>query len=69
MALHLKIDELIRAHPSATNSLMSEELASEAEIEEDEREMLDRAAHEDEDARHRRAAAARRRKQTQRDRR
>ena len=69
MALHLKIDELIRAHPSARNRLMSEELASEAEIEEDEREMLDRAAHEDEDARHQRAAASRRRKQTQRDRR
>jgi low affinity Fe/Cu permease len=68
-ALHLKIDELIRAHPSARNRLMSEELATEAEIEEDEREMLDRAAHEDEDARHQRSEASRRRKQTQRDRR
>ena len=68
-ALHIKIDELIRAHPSARNRLMSEEQASEAEIEEDEREMLDRAAHEDEDARDHRAEASRRRKQTQRDRR
>jgi low affinity Fe/Cu permease len=68
-ALHLKIDELIRAHPSARNRLMSEEQASEAEIEEDEREMLDRAAHDDKDARHHRAESSRRRKQTQRDRR
>ena len=42
-ALHLKIDELIRAHPQARNRLMAEELASEAEIEEDERAMLERA--------------------------
>src|SRR6185503_17340085 len=42
-ALHLKIDELIRAHPDARNRLMAEELASEAEIEEDERAMLERA--------------------------
>ena len=48
---------------------MSEELASEAEIEEDERDMMERADHEDEDARLHRAEAARRRKQTQRDRR
>ena len=68
-ALHLKIDELIRAHPSARNRLMTEELASEAEIEEDEREMLDRAAHDDDEARHRRADAGRRRKQAGRDRR
>jgi len=68
-ALHLKIDELIRAHPSARNRLMSEELASEAEIEADERDMLERAEHEEEAARHHRSEAARRRKQTQRDRR
>ena len=68
-ALHLKIDELIRAHPSARNRLMSEELASEAEIEEDEREMMARADHEDEDSRHHRAESSRRRKQTERDRR
>jgi low affinity Fe/Cu permease len=68
-ALHIKIDELIRAHPSARNRLMSEEQASKAEIEDDEREMLDRAAHGDEDERHYRADASRRRKQTQRDRR
>ena len=68
-ALHLKIDELIRAHPSARNRLMREELASEAEIEADERDMLERAEHEEEAARHHRAEAARRRKQTQRDRR
>ena len=68
-ALHLKIDELIRAHPSARNRLMSEEQASEAEIEADERDMMERADHEEADARHNRAAASRRRKQTQRDRR
>ncbi len=68
-ALHLKIDELIRAHPSARNRLMSEEQASEAEIEEDERDMMERADHEEEDARHNRAEASRRRKQTRRDRR
>jgi low affinity Fe/Cu permease len=68
-ALHLKIDELIRAHPSARNRLMTEELASEAEIEEDEREMMERASHEEQDARHNRAQASRRRKQTERDRR
>ena len=68
-ALHLKIDELIRAHPSARNRLMSEELASEAELEEDERDMMDRAAHDDAAARHRRAEGSRRRKQTQRSRR
>jgi len=48
---------------------MSEELASEAEIEADERDMLERAEHEEEAARHHRSEAARRRKQTQRDRR
>ncbi|HEY7464524.1 MAG TPA: low affinity iron permease family protein [Candidatus Limnocylindria bacterium] len=42
-ALHLKIDELIRAHPGARNRLMAEETATEAEIEEDERAMLERA--------------------------
>ena len=46
-ALHLKIDELIRAHPSARNRLMSEELATKAEVEEDERDMMERADHED----------------------
>jgi low affinity Fe/Cu permease len=68
-ALHLKIDELIRAHPSARNRLMGEELATEAEVEEDERDMMERADHEDAETRHRRAEASRRRKQTQRDRR
>ena len=68
-ALHLKIDELIRAHPSARNRLMKEELASEAEIAEDEREMMERASHDEEDARHNRTDASRHRKQTQRDRR
>ena len=42
-ALHLKIDELISTHPKARNRLMAEELATEAELEEDERAMLDRA--------------------------
>ena len=68
-ALHLKIDELIRAHPSARNRLMTEELASEAEIEEDEREMMERAEREDHETHDRRAEASRRRKQSQRDRR
>ena len=68
-ALHLKIDELIRAHPSARNRLMSEERASKAEIEEDERDMLERADHDDAEARNDRGEAARRRKQTERDRR
>ena len=68
-ALHLKIDELIRAHPSARNRLMTEELASEAEIEEDEREMMERAEQEDHEAHDRRAEASRRRKQSRRDRR
>jgi hypothetical protein len=48
---------------------MGEEQASKAKIEADEREMLDRAAHEDDDERQHRAEASRRRKQTQRDRR
>jgi low affinity Fe/Cu permease len=47
-ALHLKIDELIRAHPQARNRLMAEELASEEEIEADERAMLERAGHQPE---------------------
>jgi low affinity Fe/Cu permease len=68
-ALHLKIDELIRAHPGARNRLMTEEQASEAELEQDEREMLERADHDDAEARHRRAEAGRGRKQDQRDRR
>ena len=42
-ALHLKIDELISTHPKARNRLMAEELATEAELEEDERAMLERA--------------------------
>jgi low affinity Fe/Cu permease len=42
-ALHLKIDELISAHPEARNRLMAEELATQQEIEEDERAMLERA--------------------------
>jgi low affinity Fe/Cu permease len=39
----VKIDELIRAHPGARNRLMAGETATEAEIEEDERAMLERA--------------------------
>ena len=54
-ALHLKIDELIRSHPGARNRLMAEERATEAEIEEDERAMLERATERSE--RHRRRAA------------
>jgi low affinity Fe/Cu permease len=42
-ALHLKIDELISTHPKARNRLMAEELATVAELEEDERAMLERA--------------------------
>src|ERR1044071_10218381 len=34
-ALHLKIDELISAHPEARNRLITEEQATEKEIEED----------------------------------
>ena len=68
-ALHLKIDELIRAHPSARNRLMKEEQASEAEIKEDERDMMQSASHEEEDAGHNRADASHRRKPTQPDRR
>jgi low affinity Fe/Cu permease len=52
-ALHLKIDELISAHPQARNRLMAEELASEDEIEEDERAMLERSGHEGERRKHR----------------
>jgi low affinity Fe/Cu permease len=56
-ALHLKIDELISSNPRARNRLMAEELATEAEIEEDERAMLVRAAKEasDRDDRDKRA--------------
>ena len=68
-ALHLKIDELIRTYPGARNRLMNEELASEAEIEADERDMLERAEHEDQGSRNHRAEAGRRRKQARRDRR
>ena len=64
-ALHLKIDELIRAHPSARNRLMSEEMASEAEIEEDEREMMERA-HEVAHERRRRSSSTGQRKQARR---
>jgi low affinity Fe/Cu permease len=39
-ALNIKIDELIRAHPAARNRLISEEVATEKEIEEDERAMM-----------------------------
>jgi low affinity Fe/Cu permease len=46
-ALHLKIDELIRAHPKARNRLISEEKATEEEIEEEEREMEANAGRED----------------------
>ena len=42
-AMNIKLDELIRAHPSARNRLMAEEVASEEEIEEDERAMMQRA--------------------------
>jgi low affinity Fe/Cu permease len=45
-AMNIKLDELIRAHPSARNRLMAEEVASEEEIEEDERAMM-RRAHQD----------------------
>ena len=48
-ALHLKIDELISTNPRARNRLMAEELASEAELEEDERAMLERAEREADD--------------------
>ena len=56
IALHLKIDELISAHPEARNRLITEELASEREIEEDERAMLERAEPEAEERHDRRAA-------------
>jgi low affinity Fe/Cu permease len=42
-ALNIKIDELIASHPEARNRLISEEIATEKEIEEDEREMMERA--------------------------
>jgi low affinity Fe/Cu permease len=42
-AMNIKLDELIRAHPSARNRLMAEEVATEEEIEEDERAMMRRA--------------------------
>ena len=48
---------------------MSEERASKAEIEEDERDMLERADHDDAQSPNDRAEAARRRKQTEQDRR
>jgi low affinity Fe/Cu permease len=47
-AINIKLDELISAHPRARNRLMAEELASEAEIEEDERAMMRRAREDDE---------------------
>ena len=56
-ALNIKIDELISAHPKARNRLISEEIASEAEIEEDERAMMERAEGGD---LHRRRTAAKR---------
>jgi low affinity Fe/Cu permease len=52
-ALHLKIDELISTNPRARNRLMAEELASEAELEEDERAMLERAEREASDRKER----------------
>jgi low affinity Fe/Cu permease len=42
-AMNIKLDELIRAHPAARNRLMAEEIATENEIEEDERAMMRRA--------------------------
>jgi low affinity Fe/Cu permease len=42
-AMNIKLDELIRAHPEARNRLMSEEVATEKEIESDERAMMERA--------------------------
>jgi low affinity Fe/Cu permease len=42
-AMNIKLDELIRAHPTARNRLMAEEVATEEEIEEDERAMMRRA--------------------------
>ena len=42
-AMNIKLDELIRAHPAARNRLMAEEVATEEEIEGDEREMMGRA--------------------------
>ena len=46
-ALNIKIDELISAHPGARNRLISEEVATEKEIEEDERAMMERAQDQD----------------------
>ena len=46
-ALNIKIDELISAHPEARNRLISEEVATEKEIEEDERAMMERAQDQD----------------------
>jgi low affinity Fe/Cu permease len=60
-ALHLKIDELIASHPNARNRLIVEELATQAEIEEDERAMLERAEREAHDNSHRRRRTARKR--------
>ena len=49
-----KIDELIASHPKARNRLISEEIATEAEIEEDERAMMERAEAEREERGNRR---------------
>jgi len=57
-AMNIKLDELIRAHPSARNRLMAEEVASEDEIEEDERAMM-RRAHEGAPRRRRKPPAGR----------
>jgi low affinity Fe/Cu permease len=53
-ALNIKIDELIASHPTARNRLISEEIATEAEIEEDERAMMERAEAEREERGNRR---------------
>ncbi|HEX3219852.1 MAG TPA: low affinity iron permease family protein [Candidatus Limnocylindria bacterium] len=53
-ALNIKIDELIASHPNARNRLISEEIATEAEIEEDERAMMERAEAEREERGNRR---------------
>lgn len=40
MAMHIKLDELIRSNPEARKRLMAEEMATEKQLEEDERAML-----------------------------
>jgi low affinity Fe/Cu permease len=65
-ALHLKIDELISTHPKARNRLMAEELATEAELEEDERAMLDRAEKEASERSRRRSRGTTRKRSSRR---